>query len=297
MTDALGALPDDLDQASGMSRRLGLGLVAGVLALALAPTGALARGESGPAPVRSAARHIAEFYAPRALGVECEIDDGAGLVGVHCQSTRLKPFFGQVAELDATGLVTVCVQRRLTGSCPFGNAGERTPTLSYGKRIIIGRFTCQTLHAGVKCTLTASGKGFLMSRSSVVAVGGAQTRPAPLRIASFLSPDRKVWCGIGEGRGFCATGGFDPGAAEPQRSATFASGGTVTLCSVAAPSVREGCIQNWDAAAPVLRYGQQSELEGVLCTSEPNGITCVQTAGAGKGKGFRVSSGEAVEVG
>jgi len=62
------------------------------------------------------------------------------------------------------------------------------------------------------------------------------------------------------------------------------------------PTSSEGCIQNWDASAPVLQYGQQSELEGVLCTSEPSGITCIKVSGVGSGKGFRVNTDEAVKV-
>jgi len=46
----------------------------------------------------------------------------------------------------------------------------------------------------------------------------------------------------------------------------------------------------------VLQYGQQSELEGVLCTSEPSGITCIKVSGVGSGKGFRVNTDEAVKV-
>jgi hypothetical protein len=46
----------------------------------------------------------------------------------------------------------------------------------------------------------------------------------------------------------------------------------------------------------VLQYGQQSEAGGVLCTSARNGITCTASAGAGRGKGFRVSATEAVRA-
>jgi hypothetical protein len=137
------------------------------------------------------------------------MDNRPGIVGVRCQYARYsKPFFGQVAELDVTGLVTTCEEHRPSGSCNVGNAGERTPTFAYGRRVTVGPFTCQVLHTGVKCTVMSSGKGFVMRRTTVRPVGGATTRPAPLHLSNFLSPDRKVWCGIGEG----GTGNFYPEA-------------------------------------------------------------------------------------
>jgi hypothetical protein len=61
--------------------------------------------------------------------------------------------------------------------------------------------------------------------------------------------------------------------------------------------VPAGCYQNWVKTLPILQYGQETEFGGFRCTSAPTGITCVTVAGAGAGKGFRVSSTEAVEVG
>ncbi len=114
--------------------------------------------------------------------------------------------------------------------------------------------------------------------------------------AEFLSPDRKVWCVIGEGRDvFCAAGGSDP-ANEPQSSARFDRNGRVTLCSVAHASLREACFVNWGSTAPVLRYGEESKLDGIRCTSAANGITCVKLTDPGKGNGFRVNKDEAVRL-
>lgn len=51
-------------------------------------------------------------------------------------------------------------------------------------------------------------------------------------------------------------------------------------------------------SAPVLRYGQQAESSGFLCTSQHTGIiTCVLAAGRHKGTGFRVSADAAVRIG
>jgi hypothetical protein len=110
-----------------------------------------------------------------------------------------------------------------------------------------------------------------------------------LHLASFLSPDRKVWCSISTAQSLCATG--RPGLANPhQRAATLYSDGRVTLCDVPVPSLRAVCIQNWDFSAPILMVGQETEMDGVLCKSGTNGITCTLTSGPGAGKRFLVSS-------
>jgi hypothetical protein len=201
--------------------------------------------------------------------------------------------------LEPSGEVVLCTAhgRSADTLCEPSNAGVSTPTYAVGRMITVGRFQCQILTAGVSCTVSATGKGFLFNFHTTSSVGGATVRPAPLHLTRFLSPDHRVWCGLGEGRGFCATGGLNPASNEPQSSATFGKEGQVTICSVPVPTASEGCIQNWDASAPVLQYGQQSELEGMLCTSNVDGITCTLVAGAEKGKGFRVSATEAVRVG
>jgi hypothetical protein len=57
------------------------------------------------------------------------------------------------------------------------------------------------------------------------------------------------------------------------------------------------CFQNWDPHAPLLPLGQQNYIDGFLCKSAADGITCTLTAGAGKGEGFRINNDEAVRVG
>jgi hypothetical protein len=117
---------------------------------------------------RAATKNAAEFYAPRRLGMEC----GMYLSGVHCQSMRTRPYFAQVADLQPDGAVTLCATRRLTSNaCDLGNAGERTPMAGYGKRITVGPFRCQVLHAGVRCTVISTGKGFLIETKKMVRIG------------------------------------------------------------------------------------------------------------------------------
>jgi hypothetical protein len=124
--------------------------------------------------------------------------------------------------------------------------------------------------------------------------------PGTLHLAQFLSPDRKVWCSVGTSTDVSGRScGTNP--EPPTRSAEIDSHGDVTICSVPrlivppGGHVPEGCFQNWNYKAPVLKYGQATEEDGVRCTSATNGITCIKVAGAGKGKGFRINKDEAVE--
>jgi hypothetical protein len=264
--------------------------------------GAAAEAARRPVDGDAASRTAAEFFAPRALaGIEC----GMYTDGVHCQSERSRPYLAQVAEIQPNGSVTFCSTRQPSANaCDLGNAGERASTLAFGRHVTVGAFRCTMLRAGVRCTLLAGGKGFLLTRTKLTGVGGAKPRMAAQRLSDFLSPDRKVWCGIGEGRRpFCVAAQTGQGLGYPSASAEIEPDGKVKLCLIAreseAPLLHgspQGCAQNWDATAPILAYGQSSELEGVRCTSATSGITCVVTSGASRGKGFRVSSSEAVEV-
>jgi hypothetical protein len=107
--------------------------------------------------------------------------------------------------------------------------------------------------------------------------------------ADFLAPGQKVWCGIASAQSFCAMGA--PGAANhSQRGATLNSDGKVTLCYVPVPSLSAACVQNWDTGAPILRVGQETRADNVLCKSERRGIVCTIASGRHKGKGFLISS-------
>jgi hypothetical protein len=116
---------------------------------------------------------------------------------------------------------------------------------------------------------------------------------------AFLSPDRHVSCYIGEGddNAEASCYAFAQQGSGPQHAAHLSARGAVDLCAVARPSLSEVCFQNWNPELPVLEYGQQSEADGVRCTSAPDGITCIGVSGVGKGRGFRISKDEAVEVG
>jgi hypothetical protein len=130
----------------------------------------------------------------------------------------------------------------------------------------------------------------------------APRTPGILHLSQFLSPDRKVWCTVGtdmdvSGRS-CGTY-----PEPPTRAAELDGDGNVRLCSVPrliyppGGHVPEGCFQNWNADAPILKYGQRTEQNDLSCTSATNGITCIKVAGTGKGKGFRINKDEVVEIG
>jgi hypothetical protein len=143
-----------------------------------------------------------------------------------------------------------------------------------------------------------AGEGCVMPRKDQQSLGlyGYPCRMSSL--SSFLSPDRKVWCGVGSTQSFCVTGGGAAnGGTPPQSGATLTRAGKVTICSVAVPSISRSCTQNWDSGAPVLMVGQETERDGVLCKSGTDGITCTLASGPGKGKGFLISSTTVRRVG
>jgi hypothetical protein len=114
-------------------------------------------------------------------------------------------------------------------------------------------------------------------------------------LTSFLSPDKKVWCLLGNETGLCGVGG-EPGD-NGQLSASITRSGRVDTCSVAVPSLQESCLVNWDGSAPILHYGEKTEAKGIACSSAKDGITCMKVSGPGRGHGFRVNKDEAVQLG
>ena len=121
--------------------------------------------------------------------------------------------------------------------------------------------------------------------------------PGARHSREFLSPDRKIWCVSGDGTpGIPFACGTDPSSETyPMLSASLYNGGKVTICFITHLIQQPGrapdaCFENWDPQAPVLRVGQENYVDGVLCKSETNGITCTLTAGVGKGKGFFIDS-------
>jgi hypothetical protein len=238
-----------------------------------------------------------EFYArtPNGEGLACAAYAASYSPGAPAEALCTTYGRGREARasVSADGKVVLCRPRGRGRSnpCDLGNVGEGARHLDYGDRASAGPFTCTVLRRGVRCLVRSSGAGFLFGTRTARGVGGAEVdrvhRILPPNPPSFLSPDRRVWCVLGHGSAFCGVGGpQDSGA---QRSATISSGGKVSTCYAATPSLTEICLQNWDASAPVLAYGERSQVEGVRCSSAPTGITCVKLTEPGKGRGFQVN--------
>jgi hypothetical protein len=126
-------------------------------------------------PVTAAPSSPPEFYARPAGGfITCGIGGGdAAEQLVHCQGGRVEADpLENVAALQTDGQLETCSRHQNEDRCFEGNVGERTPTLSPGDTDTRGPFTCKVLQVGVECTVTATGKGFLITSESLTAVGG-----------------------------------------------------------------------------------------------------------------------------
>jgi hypothetical protein len=270
--------------------------VGALVVLGTLTTSALTATAPGAGSAQPARLQAMEFYAHSPYGsISCAVYNGYGGLSVaFCESVG--PHGEAKTSLNASGEVQTCSSRTTQkDTCGLGNAGTRTPTYKDGRSVTVGRFRCAVLRKGVQCTVRATGVGFLFNPRTTSAVGGAHIAPAPLTLPEFLSPDRDVWCETGT---FCGTGA-GPGTTPNSRVslATISSDGAVTLCAREHDASPGYCLQNWNEKAPVLQYGQQAELNGVLCTSATNGVTCVKVAEPGRGKGFRINESEVVEVG
>lgn len=270
--------------------------VVAAAALGTLTTSALAPSALDASSAKPARLRAAEFFARSPYGIiSCAVYDGYGGPPVaFCESVG--PHGESKTTLNASGEVLTCSSRSTRkDSCGLGNAGTRTPTYKPGHKVTVGRFRCVVVSKGVECSVRTTHEGFLFNPRKTVSVGGAHIGPAPLQLSEFLSPDRDVWCETGT---FCGTG-LGPGTTTSSRIslATISRSGGVTICAYEHNTPPGYCLQNWNEQAPVLQYGQQAELDGVLCTSATDGITCVKLDEPGKGKGFRINKSEAVEVG
>lgn len=118
---------------------------------------------------------------------------------------------------------------------------------------------------------------------------------SPLHLLSFLSPDRKIWCVFddipGAMHAYCGfgppTGSGQPGA---EYSAELKANGQLVACAwqPGQPGI-QGCVQNWDASATVLKAGQVNIIYQYRCRAAATAITCTVDTGAGKGKGFTIA--------
>jgi sugar lactone lactonase YvrE len=104
----------------------------------------------------------AGFYSP-SHNLSCEMADRDTRGSyVYCQSVKAP----KSVRMTVDGRLKIC-----RGTRCLGNPAQSTPALGYGRKITIGRFGCISQRTGVKCTVTRSGKGFLIRRSGVRRVG------------------------------------------------------------------------------------------------------------------------------
>jgi hypothetical protein len=105
---------------------------------------------------------IEAFHAPNQI--QCVMVDDGRRAFVECWAFPLE----QKARLNARGRLTIC--RGSADRCRYGDIGDR-PRLAYGRQITVGRFRCESLRIGVRCTVIKSGKGFLINRDGIKNVG------------------------------------------------------------------------------------------------------------------------------
>jgi hypothetical protein len=102
--------------------------------------------------------------------------DNAGLglryAEVVCQSAAFRPRLFQKVTLKGNGALSVCRTHKTTACNLFCGCEEQAPpTLNYGRHIDVGRFRCEMLRGGVRCTIVQTGKGFLLGRRQVSRLG------------------------------------------------------------------------------------------------------------------------------
>lgn len=108
-------------------------------------------------PAAAGEQHF--FFAP-GVTTSCEVDVGMPKLGTtaYCQTY---PHSASVV-LHPTGKLKICHGIRCIGNPPDG-----VPTLTYGAWLDYGPFRCTSLKSGVKCVVRHSGRGFLISPTSI----------------------------------------------------------------------------------------------------------------------------------
>lgn len=113
-----------------------------------------------------------DFYVATAPGVNCEMSAAT----VFCENEG--PNHSDTATLAPDGTLHACQSTSAGGTngCDVGDPGLGTPTYRAGRSITFGPYRCAIIATGVRCVVTASGKGFEMTAEAVTAIGGATLR-------------------------------------------------------------------------------------------------------------------------
>jgi hypothetical protein len=114
----------------------------------------------------------AGFRVATARGVSCEMH----VATLACEAEL--PPRNDIARLAADGTLHACrsTSPGTANGCHTGDAGL-APTYNAGRSVTVGPFRCTVIPAGVRCIVTASGKGFEMTATGVTAIGGATLLP------------------------------------------------------------------------------------------------------------------------
>ena len=97
------------------------------------------------------------MFSPLAYGITCHIVDDSTFSGswVYCWIGGNASPTSHV-KLELSGNFSLTAKTAI----PLGLGGRVTP---YGHAVAAGRFRCQSLRSGMKCTVIATGKGFLFN--------------------------------------------------------------------------------------------------------------------------------------
>jgi hypothetical protein len=125
--------------------------------------------QAKPTPTKPTSGTYARFYTP-SRNIACEMsDNGTAQAAIGC--IMQKP--PALASLKVSGVATFCQHQGLkcTGNLGDDPSLPAPRELAYGSSVTVGRFRCQSLRSGIKCTVVSSGKGFLINDNKVVKVG------------------------------------------------------------------------------------------------------------------------------
>jgi hypothetical protein len=126
-----------------------------------------------PAPAPATSSRLEFDAAVAGGGFECNMSYQREDEKTACVSHGSKEgvLFQQLATLQPNGQLATCSQQGTENRCELGNLGV-VPTFPAGKVVTVGPFTCKVLETGVECTVTATGKGFLITPETLTEVGG-----------------------------------------------------------------------------------------------------------------------------
>jgi hypothetical protein len=109
---------------------------------------------------------VSQFYSPLkpSRNLWCGLENSSRFRGVRCQTGR--PARG--AKLTSNGKLRTCHGRYGCVGCICDEGND--VDLDFGTQVTIGRFTCLSLATGVRCTVTETGKGFLINNRGITRI-------------------------------------------------------------------------------------------------------------------------------